>query len=175
MEKMKSEGKVMNRQKFNQLPIFENLRFVVPGKRNECGVQSPTDIDLHFEFQKKIRITVEYKKEGNDMPNGQERTLTSDIDMTRYPFAFLLVATHNIPDNKDYDAADCIVQKIYAKIDSNDTIGEWIIPNKKRTVKEWFIDLFQACNIDLQDFDEYENQRKSNVMDMLNNLTEDKT
>ena len=118
MSKMKSEGKVMNRQKFNQLPIFENLRFVVPNKRNECGIQSPTDIDLLFEFQKKILIIVEYKKEGNEMPNGQERTLTSNIDMTRYPYAFLLVAEHNVPDNKDYDASTSIVKKIYAKIDA---------------------------------------------------------
>lgn len=170
MKKMKSEGKVMYREKFNQIPIYQNLRYVVPGKRNECGIQSPTDVDMVTEFQKQVLIITEFKEEGNEMPVGQERTFTSFIDMTRYPYAFLLVAEHNAGDNEDYDASTCVVKRVYMKTDSNATEGEWMPLKQPKTVRECYDTIFETCSIDLLHYDEYNKEREGNLMEILKNL-----
>jgi len=160
MKTIKSNGYIQNRTTIQQIPEY-NIRYQIKNKP-ELGVQSPTDIDLVLEFQGKVIIMVEYKKENAYLPTGQKRTLVTMIDAMqgkgqkgklyqgkdRYQGAYLLIAEHNTPSNtKFFDGANCRVREMYEN-------KKWTPNLGNKTVKEVIEIIFGFHNIPIEEYNQ---------------------
>lgn len=144
----KPNGVIHHRERMAQLPVFEGLT-KVRDDCNTCKPQSPTDIDLFYEFQKTLRIVVEYKLEETPIKTGQRLTLTNDLEMTNYPFSFLIFAEHSEHDSsKDYPAETAIVKEVHYKI--GDDRGMYF-EAKNRPVKWWWNKAIEISGVGLSD------------------------
>lgn len=162
----KPNGVIHYRERMGQLPIYEGLTKV----RNDCNTckpQSPTDIDLFYEFQKTLRVVIEYKLEGTPIKTGQRLTLTNDLEMTGYPYSFLIFAEHNEHDaSKDYPADTAIVKEVHYKIGDDRGIR---FETKDRTVKYWWDKIIKISGVGLSDL-----VKKSPMEVFAETFTEDK-
>ena len=118
-----SDGTVFNDGAFRQQVIYEGLT-LPPGI-------SPTDFDAVLEFNDKLWLIFEVKREGTYMGVGQrlayERTIQS-INTCYGKFAMGFLAWHNVPDGEDVQLKDCIVHQWY-----NGT-GDWVTTINQRDV-----------------------------------------
>ena len=139
---MKSHGKIQNKERLCQIPVFEELAFRIKNEPYR-GTQSPTDIDLYFEYQNNLAIIGEFKIEGNRMPNGQRITMTRMVDALSHVYngVYLIIATHSTPITEPfYDASKTVVRQMYFE-------GKWRPLNKEKTFKEVWDMLLVKHNI----------------------------
>jgi hypothetical protein len=168
MKKLSSGGQIQNRKKLNQQVVYRKLSYRIDEEGASTTIQSPTDVDLEFEFRNQIYIRVEYKKEGNEMPDGQNLTFTRVVDGlhagTYQNCAYLLLAEHNIPDETDICAAnDAYVTKIYYK-------GNWKPLESPISVGKMFELLFEKHNIPLTQVLKYEKKYNAKLLSILNSI-----
>lgn len=165
MNKLSSNGVIQNEKRLNQKVVFRKLSYKVTDG-DVTSIQSPTDVELEFEFANEIYIRVEYKVKGNEMPVGQQITFTRVINALQkggYKNAYLIIAEHEVPAEQDICAADdAFVTKIYHK-NQWSSIDGW-------SVRNVFESIFEKHNIPLQQIDEYQKQNQQKLRDMLKRL-----
>jgi hypothetical protein len=146
--KIKSQGKIQNLKRLQQVPVFENLRYTITDNSG-YGIQSPTDGDMIFEFQGKIAIIVDYKMSGKSLEDGQYRTfttLTNALQNGGYEGAYFIIAEHNTDiDTPTYDASTCVVKRVYSN-------GKWKTPKSSITMKQLFNTLISKHNLPLTEY-----------------------
>lgn len=80
----------------------------------ENGKIHPSDIDAVLEFNNDILILIEVKREGNDIPKGQELLLERICDSWHTGKCVVLFATHKLYDTSvDIPMSECQVKKVY--------------------------------------------------------------
>lgn len=168
MDKLSSQGNIQHRKRLNQKVVFKKLSYRIDEEGASTSVQSPTDVDLEFEFKNQIYIRIDYKVKGNKMPDGQYLTFTRVVDGlhagTYKNCAYLLVAEHEIPAEQDICAAnDAYVTKLYYK-------GEWKSLNEPISVGMMFELLFEKHNIPLTQVSKYEKKHKQKILDILESI-----
>ena len=139
---MKSNGKIQSKERLCQIPVYEKLAFRIKNEPYR-GTQSPTDIDLYFEYQNNLAIIGEFKMEGARMPNGQRITLTRMVDALSHTYngVYLIVATHSTPIMEPfYDASITRVRQVYFN-------GKWQTPNKDVLFGDMWYSLLVKHNI----------------------------
>lgn len=110
-------GVIRNRDWGKQLRDFSSLIF-------ERGI-TPTDIDAFIEFDNEIFIFIEAKHGGSSMQRGQQlalERLTDAIELNDDKHSILIIATHDIPHDKDIELGNCLVSR-YRQEGKWNTIG----------------------------------------------------
>lgn len=123
-----TRGTIIYRDRKRQIIDFSGIRY---------GNITPSDLDGFFERRNRLFVFFEMKFKGVEMPYGQRLALTRLVDVVQSAGkeAIVIVCEHEIPVDKDIDAATCIVKKYYYK-------GTWY-KGEKRTVKN-VIDSFMG-------------------------------
>lgn len=146
---MKSEGVILNKQLLSQTPIYQPLRFEIENEPFR-GVQSPTDIDLYFEYQNQVAIVGEFKRIGNNIPRGQEITLTRMVNGLSHVYngVYLIEAHHSTPSTEQYyDAFKTLVSRVYFK-------GKWHSIKRKTEFGEVYFSILEKHEIPYLRLDE---------------------
>lgn len=125
-------GEIRNIERYKQLLDFSGMQF-------ERGI-TPTDFDFVLDFGSKEWIVGEFKTEGNSIPWGQRRCLTSALEVHYQLGIFTLgfIAIHNIPPNRLVPVHDAIVKEAWF----DPSVG-WIKIRKRRRARE-FVDAWRA-------------------------------
>lgn len=115
-------GKIRNREQAQQIRDYSKLRY---------GNITPTDIDAFLEFNNKAFIFIELKYQGRKMPGGQKLALERLCNLAEVPgkHGLLIIASHEVPKEKDIDAGECLVKRYYYK-------GKWEILAMEFSLKE---------------------------------------
>lgn len=115
-----SKGKIQDLQRLQQSAEFDNIRFT-----NQRGtIMAPTDMDMFFDYQKRLNIVVDFKLPNKGLEKGQYWTYTNmvdllqrggEIDEPNYG-AYFMIVEHNTPrDIPLFDASTCVVKHVYYK------------------------------------------------------------
>jgi len=131
-----SNGIIQDLDRLQQSAEWDNLRFV-----NQKGtIMAPGDIDLAFDWRKKLNIMGDFKLGAKALEPGQHYTYTNMIDLLQkggeidYPDygAYFLIISHDTPrEQRTYDASTCEVKRVYYK-------GKWDTIKSPLTLKEAF-------------------------------------
>jgi len=167
-EKLSSGGNIQHEKRLKQHTVFKKLSYRIDEEGASIKIQSPTDVDLEFEFRNQIYIRVEYKVKDNGVPTGQNLTFTRVVDGlhagTYQNCAYLLLAEHEIPAEQEICAAnDAYVTKIYYK-------GDWKPLESPISVGKMFELLFEKHNIPLTQVLKYEKKYNAKLLSILNSI-----
>ena len=131
-----SNGIIQDLTRLQQSAEWDNLRYV-----NQKGtIMAPGDIDLAFDWRKKLNIMGDFKLGAKALEPGQYYTYTNMIDLLQrggeidYPDygAYFLIISHNTPrEQPTYDASICEVKRVYHR-------GRWFPMKSPLTLKDAF-------------------------------------
>lgn len=131
-----SKGIIQDLTRLQQSAEWDNLRFT-----NQRGtIMAPGDIDLAFDWRKKLNIMGDFKLGAKALEPGQYYTYTNMIDLLQrggeidYPDygAYFLIISHDTPrEQPTYDASICEVKRVYHK-------GKWTSIQSPLTLKDAF-------------------------------------
>lgn len=131
-----SKGIIQDLDRLQQSAEWDNLRFT-----NQRGtIMAPGDMDLTFDWRKKLNIIGDFKLGDKALEVGQYFTYTNMIDLLQrggeidYPNygAYFLIISHNTPrEQRTYDASTCEVKRVYYK-------GKWTSIQSPLTLKDAF-------------------------------------
>lgn len=131
-----SKGIIQDLDRLQQSAEWDNLRFT-----NQRGtIMAPGDMDLVFDWRKKLNIIGDFKLGDKALEVGQHFTYTNMIDLLQrggqidYPDygAYFLIISHNTPrEQRTYDASTCEVKRVYHK-------GKWTSIQSPLTLKDAF-------------------------------------
>jgi len=143
-----SKGKIQDLQRLQQSAEFDNIRFTNP----KGTIMAPTDIDMCFDYRKKLNIFGDFKLGDKGLEEGQHYTFTNiidllqqggEIDEPKYG-AYFIIIEHNTPrDEALFDASTCVVKRVYYK-------KKWFTPPPLLTLKDWLIRIFSKHELDLE-------------------------
>jgi len=131
-----SKGIIQDLDRLQQSAEWDNLRFLSPNG----SIMAPGDIDLAFDWRKKLNIIGDFKLGDKALEPGQHFTYTNMIDLLQkggeidYPDygAYFLIISHNTPrEQRTYDASICEVKRVYHK-------GIWTSIQSPLTLKDAF-------------------------------------
>jgi hypothetical protein len=161
---IKSRGKIQNLKRLQQSAEFDNIRFT-----NGKYIMPPTDVDMLFDYQRKLNIINDFKLGDKGLEYGQQITFTNVVDLLQAGGealgepdygAYFITTRHNTPiDEPLFDADICEVTRVYYK-------GEWTTPSSPITLLEWMKYTFKKHGLDLEHYIE----KKVDYMEMLRNL-----
>lgn len=159
---IQSKGVIQNLQRIQQTANFINIRFT--NSRNT--IVSPTDVDMCFDYRKKLNIFVDFKLPNKGLEGGQCYTFTNIVDLLQQGGqinepdygAYFMVVEHNTPiDEPLIDASIAQVKRVYYK-------QKWFSPPPAITLENCLKRIFSKHNLDLEHY------KEKTIQEMLNSL-----
>ncbi len=141
-----SKGIIQDLTRLQQSAEWDNLRFTNP----KGTIMAPGDIDLAFDWRKKLNIMGDFKLGDKALEPGQYFTYTNMIDLLQRGGemdyadygAYFLIISHNTPRNQPtYDASTCEVKRVYHK-------GKWTSIQSPLTLKDAFNHIISKHNLE---------------------------
>lgn len=132
-----SKGIIQDLDRLQQSAEWDNLRFLSPNGT----IMAPGDIDLAFDWRKKLNIMGDFKLGDKALEPGQHYTYTNKVDLLQAGGevltgknygAYFLIISHDTPrEQRTYDASVCEVKRVYHK-------GKWTSIQSPLTLKDAF-------------------------------------
>ena len=132
-----SKGIIQDLERLQQSAEWNNLRFLSP----KGTIMAPGDVDLMFDWRKKLNIWGDFKLDNKGLEEGQYYSFTHQIDLLQAGGevltgenygAYFLIIEHNTPrEQRTFDASICEVKRVYHK-------GKWTSIKSPLTLKDAF-------------------------------------